>query len=35
VADQVMQARDRAVLLGFDDLKLRAPSWAHGVVVLN
>ena len=34
MADQVMQARDRAVLLGFDDLKLRAASWAHGVVVL-
>jgi monoamine oxidase len=30
VADQMMQTRDRAVLLGFDDLKLRAASWAHG-----
>jgi hypothetical protein len=30
VADQVMQARDRAILLGFDDLELRAASWAHG-----
>jgi hypothetical protein len=26
VADQMMQTRDRAVLLGFDDLKLRAAS---------
>jgi len=26
VADQMMQACDRAVLLGFDDLKLRAAS---------
>jgi len=34
MADQLMQACNRAVLLRFDDLKLRAASWAHGLEVL-
>ena len=32
LADQMMQARNRAVLLRLDDLKLRAAPWAHGSV---
>ena len=34
MADQLMEACNRAVLLRLDDLKLRAASWAHGLEVL-
>ena len=32
VADQMMEACNRAILLRLDDVKLRAASWAHGSV---